>query len=442
MPPHQRPPLFHLTRLSRVGRPAWPLRKALLVSCLAAGSFTVQPLQAQDTLEEFVDSVTAANTAEDLAPIDTRWLEPAMLIAATGQAEPNGETVPFGQLPLLIEAFAWTPSEDWRAVIDGFRAKDEGHRLGGLLVIAYHGDASDLERAQGLCDHPGDVWRSEFRSTCARLFTRDGAFESVASKRLWYLPTNLGEELIHATADVGGEPAFDFLERVLRGREELWPVALADLFRMAQARPWELPEDLLDYVEELLRSHDPATRREAAKLLGLASFAPAAEQLVELLEDEEPGVAQAAHWALERGFAQKLPPEAPRWRSWLAGARQWWSERGDQVLNDIESDDPHVALDALKELARQRYRRREISRAAVPLLLHPDPVLAEVAAGLIGRLGDGSEAPELIAALGRSESRVRDAAGAALRHLFGTRIENDPVAWSRYWRQQQDAAGS
>ncbi|CAN0459880.1 unnamed protein product, partial [Scytosiphon promiscuus] len=184
-------------------------------------------------------------------------------------------------------------------------------------------------------------------------------------------------------------------------------------------------------VEGLLRSHDPATRREAAKLLGLASFAPAAEQLIEMLEDEEVGVAQAAHWALEQAFAQKLPPEAPRWRSWLAGARDWWSERGDQVLNDIESDDPHVALAALKELARQRYRRRDVARAAVPLLLAPDPVLAEVAAGLIGRLGDGSEAPELIAALARSEARVRVAAGAALRHLFDARIEDDPVAWSR-----------
>jgi hypothetical protein len=419
-----------------------PIQRALLTGCLALGSLAVTPAQAQETLEEFVEAVSTANTAQELAPIDARWLEPAMRIAASGKAEPDGAAVAFEQRPLLIEAFAWTRAEDWRAVIDGWQAVDADRRLGGLLVIAHHGDASDLERAEELCDYRGDVWREEFRATCGRLFTRDGAFESVASKRLWYLPTNLGEELIHATADVGGEPAYDFLERVLRGREELWPVALADLFRLAQARPWELPEDLLDYVEGLLRSHDPATRREAAKLMGLAAFDPAVEQLIEMLEDEEAGVAQAAHWALEQASSQKLPPEATRWRSWLAGARRWWSERGDQVLSDIESDDPHVALAALKELARQRYRRREISRAAVPLLLAPDPVLAEVAAGLIGRLGDGSEAPELIAALGRSEDRVRGAAGAALRHLFDTRIEDDPVAWSRYWRQQQDAAGS
>lgn len=416
--------------------------QALLGAVFVSGFWMAAPVSAQDSLEEFVEAVAQADSPQDLAPIDTRWLEPALRIAANGRAEPQGTAVPSEQRSLVLEALAWSRAEDWRAVIDGWSWFDDDRRLGGLLAIAYHGDSSDLERAEDLCNQQGDVWREEFRAVCARLFARDGAFESVASKRLWYLPTNLGEELIHATADVGGEPAFDFLERVLRGREELWPVALSDLFRLVQKRPWELPEDLLDYVEGLLRSHDPATRREAAKLLGLTAFDPAIEQLIELLEDEELGVAQAAHWALEQACSQKLPPEAARWRAWLSGARAWWSERGQQVLRDAGSDDSHVALAALKELARQRYRRREISRAAVPLLLAPDPVLAEVAAGLIGRLGDGSEAPELIAALRRSEDRVRGAAGAALRHLFGTRIEDDPVAWSRYWRQQQGLAGS
>ena len=414
----------------------------LLVAGLACHLLAAAPVQAQESLEEFVESVHQAKNPRSIAPIDARWLEAAMLIASSGRVKPKAQPVPLSQRSLLLESFTWTPAEDWRAVIDDWQKADEDRRLGGLLVIAYHGDASDLERAGDLCNYPGDVWREEFRLTCARLFTSDVAFESVASKRLWYLPTNLGEELIHATADVGGELAYDFLERVLRGREDLWQVALADLFRMAQARPWELPEDLLDYVSDLLHNFDPAIRREAAKLLGLASYPQAAEQLIDLLEDEEPGVAHAAHWALERGFAQKLPPEPARWHAWLAHSQQWWSERGDLVLSNVESHDPHQALAALKELAKQRFRRHEITRAVAPLLQASDPVLAEVAAGLIGRLGNGLEAPDLIAALARPEDRVRAAAGAALRLLFDTKIEDDPAAWARFWAQRQGPAGA
>jgi hypothetical protein len=438
--PVQRPPDPTARRVRR------PLERVLR-SFLAGSAFVAAvgcfatPTCAQDSLEEFVGAVSRARSARDLTPVDARWIEPAMRIASTGRAEAEGEVLDMGCRALVLDALGASPPESWRAVVDGWSTPVEALRLGGLLVIANHGDATDLERAQALCERPGDTWREEFRTTCARLFDRDGAFESVATKQLWYLPLNLGEELIHATADVGGAPAYEFLERVLRGREEHWPVALADLFRMAQKRSWELPEDLLDYVEGLLRSHDPATRREACKVLGLGAHAPAAAALIERLDDEAPGVAHAAHWALERAFAQKLPPEPARWRAWLGESREWWSKRSSRAFDELAGDDPQAALAALKELARQRYRRREITRVAVPVLLSPDPVLAEVAAGLIGRLGDGSEAPELIAALGRPEVRVRTAAGSALRKLFDARIEDDPVAWSRYWRQQQGNPG-
>lgn len=415
--------------------------RSLLCNTFALLSLATGHASAQQDEPTLRSALEAAQSAQELAPLKPAWLEPGLVLLANGKAHRAETASPFGMAKrqLLLDAYAWTPSDRWRAVIDGLRTLDDEHRLGALLVIANHGDASDLDRAQELCDLNGDVWREEFRATCARLFDRDGAFESVASKQLWYLPSSLGEELIHATADIGGTPAFEFLGRVLRGREELWPVALADLYRLAQEAPWELPEDLLDYTEDLLRSHDPATRREAARLLGLSAHAPAVAQLIELLDDEESGVAQTAHWALERSMARKLPSESARWRSALAEAKTWWAERAPAVFEDLDSGDPHLALAALKEMARQRFRRRELSRTAADLLRAEDPVLAEVAAGLIGRLGDGSEAPELIAALGRSEPRVKRAAGSALRKLLGARIEDDPVAWSRYWRQQQDA---
>ncbi|MFH1679334.1 MAG: HEAT repeat domain-containing protein [Candidatus Eisenbacteria bacterium] len=86
---------------------------------------------------------------------------------------------------------------------------------------------------------------------------------------------------------------------------------------LGQVRVWRAfaVERVLPY----LRNDDFRIRREAAQSLGSLNAWGAVAELVELLEDHDAGVRDAAWAALRRITGQSLSADAEEWRNWLGG---------------------------------------------------------------------------------------------------------------------------
>jgi HEAT repeat protein len=121
--------------------------------------------------------------------------------------------------------------------------------------------------------------------------------------------------LAQVLAGSGSDEGHAALLGLLEGDEELVLVALQGLRTMTAQQDAPRVADLLRHSTSI------AVKREACYLLGKTRHQPAIGDLVELLSQDNAGLAGSAHWALKEITGQRLKPDAALWR-------EWWSRSG------------------------------------------------------------------------------------------------------------------
>jgi len=182
-------------------------------------------------------------------------------------------------------------------------------------------------------------------------------------------------------------------------------------------------------VRAYLESIAPFERVGAAMAVGALQDRDSLDALVELLDDAEPSVRNAAHDSLRHLSAMTIGPSPDRWRAWLEREDEWWRERGARQLARLGEVERAEAFEILREAAQHRLYRDEIAVAVLPLLADPDTTVVRIALATLEGVRARGVALDLVELLEHPSVQVQRQAAACLRNLTGRRLPADPRSW-------------
>jgi len=240
---------------------------------------------------------------------------------------------------------------------------------------------------------------------------------------------------IEALAGATGERALAALADLLDDRR-IDACALLQAIEAVGRRSLPPFDDfLLRRLRELSREEDAALRAAALRASGALGDEDSLTLQIEGLADERGTVRSAAGAALTELTGLRLGPSPQRWTSWYAGESAWWDERAPRVLEQLEHDDPAVAIAALSELVPHRMCRGRLARAIAPRLDDDSPELRRLACLALEQLGSRAVAPQVLERLGDVDEGVRECAHHCLRSLFHVDLPPERDAWIDHLEQ-------
>jgi hypothetical protein len=180
--------------------------------------------------------------------------------------------------------------------------------------------------------------------------------------------------LLGALGDTGTNEA----SRALAGFLGKWPAfdvyLLQQIGRRIGPLPIALGEREVSVIVRFLASNEPPARREAALALGRVESVTSVGELIDLLDDDDRGVQENAHWSLQRICGIRMPRESKRWRNWYSAERKWWETRGSALLEELASTAPKSLPALTREISTHRLYRDEIAQQVAALLSPKTPV--------------------------------------------------------------------
>lgn len=399
----------------------------------------------------FVDAATLdaelAASLRDLGPDAV----PVLLRLADG-SEPeilgeivSGLHVPMGAVGSLgtvaTDAIAGMRADD---VIEPLRAAADGapsaRRIEVVRILGRLGTPQAVEPLLEVAEGFGPLpltYRSVREPLAAALVATlsAGPCEGLAPQRLAWLDPELrlffAESLGRVRRRHAVRLAAELLEEA-REDDRAWEAALVDGLVASRAEiPWCFDE-LLDYelrehVERRLASHDPDVRRAAAVHAGQLRDPELAAVLVELLEDDDPSVALAAHHALRGASGLELARDA--WPDWFEEQERWRAEHLDAELDRLGDDDPAVVARALRALAQRPLLGAAVELEIAAVLEHPRAEAVLAALRALELIGAARVAPFVVPLLEAEDEVVATAAAATLARLTARLATPDADAW-------------
>jgi hypothetical protein len=322
------------------------------------------------------------------------------------------------------------PSRAVRACIAGVasRSPSEPERRAGLAVLERIGTAEEVPLVLRL-GAPG--LEPQLRLCLAGLLRRDGRGLTRLEPEFERAGSATRSVILAAVEDLRSVEGAAWLSRSIERGRGPRSETLSRLGRMAQGLRGELPEELGASVRAVLSGSDFRARRDAIVAAGRMRDSHAVAQLIELLEDSDPGAREDAAWSLERITRLRFGQQPERWRAWHAAEREWWSQHSSDVFALLRGQDRRARLVSLVDIARLNLHRERLASEVVFLLEDEDVATATVAARVLGRLEADNVLGQLVAALRREEPDVVQAAWHALRRITGKDLPAEPEAWNQ-----------
>lgn len=290
-----------------------------------------------------------------------------------------------------------------------------------LQVLARFGSAQDLAGLLALLgpDQQGrsrpTALRKEAEKTLAALLERDARAMGVLSSLFSSQNFQAKEAILRAVGRYPSERSLDFLIGQIDRERELASILLSQVGRIVDATGIQVDTHSLHFIRRELLSQDPRVLRETCQALGRIGSTEVVEDLIELLEHEDPMVSSTAHWALEHITANRISPTAHRWHRWWSREREWWQSDSGKLLEDLEHPNPGIVGAALRELSQHLLYRHEITERILPLLEDPNPSVVAQACAVLQVLRSQRAVEPLEALIARGEGPVLKHAKAALK---------------------------
>lgn len=427
--------------LGRLRRGTFALVIAVASTSLAYGS-TEESLEAvAECLRQLRDGAPHGVVVQELRQLGPD--QAPLLLGILAGTEPlppdtSGPLLSPATEPLFLEAMADWPTE---AIFESVaQLESVSGTRGTLLLLRVLGALGDrnalrlffdvLDRVpQQIQQHPSIAPKIE--QSLAGILRRDPHAHLTVSSRLRELGVPTLMRIAQAVAQASAPQGPALLESLTGRNTQLDLVVLESLGSWSPARldcedfaAAEIALRFLDSAQEL-------TRARAASTLGKLRHSPAIPLLIELLDDRDPRVARAAHWAITQTVAGPRSDDAETWRAWLASEQEWFTDSGE-LLRIASHEEAGAAVRALRELSEHPLYKFELVEGLARAIHNPSAPVAVAACGTLAALNAPCGVRPLVDALEDPRADVRNAAERALAGMTGEVLPKAPQAW-RQW---------
>ncbi len=311
-------------------------------------------------------------------------------------------------------------------------SNDDGLRTTTIEAYGELGDHSDLRRVIDLAARQTedvDEVNGPFRTAIARLIERDVASEP-SLDRIWQrIPIPFLSQLIFALGDARDGRALKLACDIVTLHSDLWPVFAAQVPCIGRSPHREVNQDAAQQLRDAVDTLSPQQQASALRALAALEDAAALPLWLERMNSDDVGLQSAALWSLQRVSKLDFGSSAERWTVWYTTEAQWNEERHDDLCTDLDSEDPTVVSDAIRELTQHRLWRHDIALEIARVLSNPHASMRALACRAIEELDSIDALPSLAQALCDDEDEVRDAAWHAMKKISGRTLDQDFEQW-------------
>ncbi|MHC4858762.1 MAG: HEAT repeat domain-containing protein [Planctomycetota bacterium] len=327
----------------------------------------------------------------------------------------------------LLRSFRPLPEADLHAYLRSQAIGDvtADRRISSIRIVGAAGHGSSMGPLLEIAsDLPPELRRSPATPGCVRgamvRLMGDGEAGYRALKAGWVqLEPALRGIAIDAAEDVGSREALRFLVGLLGSDPGTEATILTRISRMPVSGFGALDSSEVAKVGKALHRQSPGTRRAAAFAVGRLHHVRSFERLLELMEDEDEKVREAALWAARRMSGARFGIDRERWTAWLASERQWLEHDCRLEIKALYAGGVERALEALDRLGKRRLFRESFLRDVLPALVDADSGIRAGTCVSLGLLGTPSAIPDLLRSGEDRDETVRSAATAALLAVTG-----------------------
>ena len=293
------------------------------------------------------------------------------------------------------------------------------------LALGAVGGALELERflrewkTQSGRDLP-DLEHRDWRKVFQLLLRRSPDAFGVA-ERYWRDASEARRRaLVEASGQLGDPAALRTLASILENDQgDLATLSIGQIPRIGRSYDSDLDERMCESLRMRLEHPNANLRQLTLQALGELRDRSTMGLCIDLLESDDVGTRSIALWALRRASGVELEGKKTTWERWFAEQERTLARAPRSILPKLESKDPMVVVEGLRELGLLRVERPQVARWIEPLLERREPGLRVQACIALGELDDRSSAPALFELAEDADSRVSAAARAALRKLTG-----------------------
>lgn len=311
---------------------------------------------------------------------------------------------------------------------------DLGRRAASMALIGSVGRANDLPQlfALALADEETAIDKrlaKALRQAVTALVGRDPrAIEQLVTLRRITRPELL-PVLVEAVGVAGDARGLAYLSEIAYWSEGLILEVMSQVPLLGPSGDAVIDTALRVRLRSYLDESRPGLCRAAITALTSLGDADAIAAMIPLLESENQGLRENAHWALRQLTGLTLAPSAEVWGRWHQGEQYWCLRNKAREFQRLRRSNPAEVADALRTILAHPLARDELASALPDLLKSPWPTLRVLACRTLGDLSSKAAVGRLVWALEDSDPEVVTAAHAALRKLTQLDLPREAIAW-------------
>lgn len=318
-------------------------------------------------------------------------------------------------------------------------ASDPSRRAAGLIVLGALGSEAHVPLLFRAVRRPPAAEKTAPETATETL----GAFELAVCALVQRDPSSLRwirrnwpslspaavDALVRAVGRAGSPAGAPLLVSMLERRGAAPVSVLSELSGLVRADRGRRSLEGLESVRRYLDPDDPLACQTTALILGSLLDFESVDDLIELLEEEHPGVRGNAYRALQEISGVALRCDAERWRTWYREEIDWFEREHPRVVQQLHAPDKSEVMEALRVIGCRRLFLDELAEDLRVVLDFEDPELCLLGARTLAALGRPA-IPGLIEALDHPDDQISRLALDELRRLTGLELEASSREWS------------
>lgn len=324
----------------------------------------------------------------------------------------------------LLEALASLPRE---ALLQRLRAAvastDFEERIACLRVLGRMGTNEQMDLLASLAAPIGSTEllpskvRTAFQEALVQILARDRKAFSRFADLYTTIPQALIFPMIRAAEEEAPLRAIELMAGLLGTRAEADPFLLTEMARLADQSPIPTPPEVRAKPRQYLAENDVQRLSAAVTLAGALDDHEAVPELTRLLGHSDAQVGRGARKALGKIARKDLGKLPGPWTAWYQKESEWWRTKSASIGQDVIGSDPVKAAAAIMELGGRRIRRDDAALMLAEGLRRPEADLVRTCCLTLGHLRSALALPALETAAEHRDSKVREAASAALAQI-------------------------
>jgi hypothetical protein len=309
-----------------------------------------------------------------------------------------------------------------RAVIDLLGAVGESSELSVLFT-------------QGLLEEEKELHRSlepRLRTALASILTRDSrAFEVI--RAIWpRLPEAILPAVILGIGESDDPLGVEVLGEMYHFNSSHELLILGQISQVAPSSQTQVNRELVEKIVGKLGAEDRRVKMAVCLALGRLEAASCVPHLIELVNSEDKGLRQNAHWALKELLNLDFAASVGLWRYWFKAEEQWLAREYPQVIAGLNDPREATVRSSLRSISGHQLNRHELAMSVGEVLDNRSEAVCLEACKVLEGLGSRWAIASLITALEDKRPLVREAALRALSVITGEKLTEDPEDWAHY----------